>query len=219
MFLSDNAIDVSGTPRSYVCIGLVSFVSHKKTETINEFYKKFPDLKRSKWKAAKLDSKKLQQIVSFLNEKGVRMFAIEFTNRDWNKWLADLGKEALFNERIYAILYYKLLKCFCWRGRQDIEYTITVCEESNLNINSVLDTLRRLCKGGRINVVLNKGRAKYVPTIKFADFVAGSLRKINKRDLEKLTNYKIVPNELQERELTKAFRLEDKSDLKRKLGL
>ncbi len=217
MYLSDNAIDVSGRPGERVCIGFVSFNSHFKKKTISLFYKKFPSLLRSKIKATKLNENVLLNIISFLNEHKVKMYAVEFTLSDWSEWKNFLGKEAFFNERIYAILYYKLLKAFCYRGSSDFEYTVTVCEEGNLRIDRVLDTCRRLCRAGRINVFLNKGRAKHMEIIKFADYVAGALRKVNKKKLKEFEHYKILNNKLQEREVNKSFRLYKKPKILKKI--
>ena len=219
MFLSDSAIDVSGGPGDHICIGLISFNPHKKAEIIKAFYDGFPELKHSRWKATKLGRKQLHQIISFLGDKDVRMFAVEFTRRDWPEWRAYLAGEALFFERIYAILYYKLLKQWCWRGELDYEYPVTICEESNINIDKAIETCRRLCRGGRINVIFSKSRAKFNPKIKFADYVAGALRKVEKEKLKDIKNYKIVKNKLQSRELNKAFRLYKKPELKKKLGI
>lgn len=79
---------------------------------IKEFYRKFPELQRPRWNATKLKERDLYKIVLFLNEKQVKMFAVEFTKQDWQHWMNYIRAEAFYVERIYAILYYKLLKRF-----------------------------------------------------------------------------------------------------------
>jgi hypothetical protein len=215
MYVRDNAIDISGVPGDDLFVGLVSFNPYYRLEIIKKFYDKFPELKHSRWKGTKLGPKKLLQIVSFLSEEKVKMYAIKFLKKDWNFYRNYFLGTKCFEERIYAILIYKLIKKSCWRGAVDrVQYNFTLDEETNLDMGYVLTTCQKLCKAGRINVMFTTGRAKFYPLIKFADYVAAAYRKVNTKNLEKIENLKIVNNQLTPRELGKAFRLDKKSKKK-----
>jgi len=218
MFLADMAIDVSGVPKEDTYFALFSISSILRPKFTAEFYKKFPKLKHSKWKGTKLDEKQLFEIIKFFDEYKAHSYVIKFLRNDWKTWKTKLPVEPLFNERIHAIFYYKLIKASCWRGLKKEEqiYNISVDEETNVKMNSLMETCNRLCKGGRINVSFNKTRAKYSEMIKFADYAAAAYRKVNEKKLKELKHFKIANNKIIYKELNKAFRLYKKTKLKNK---
>lgn len=217
-FLADMAIDVSGTPREDNYFGLVSMNSYNRAKIADGFYKKFPELKHSRWKGTKLGSGPLLKIVEYFDKNKVHSYATRFLTKDWVRWRQNLQGEPIFNERIHAIMYFKLVKMACWRGlpkRQQI-YNISLDEETNVNMDSLMETCQRLCKGGRINVSFNKTRAKYSEMIKFADYAAAAYKKVNEKKLKGAEYFKIASNEITYNELNKAFRLYKKAGLKKK---
>ena len=219
MFLADMAIDISGSPKEDTYFGLFSINSAARPKFTVDFYKNFPKLKHSRWKGTKLGEKELLKIAKYFNENKARVYVTKFLKKDWKKWQQNLpSDEPFFNERIHAIMYYKIIKSSCWRGLKKEEqiYNISVDEETNVRMNPLIDTCIRLCKGGRINVSFNKTRAKYSEMIKFADYGAAIHRKVNEKNLKELKHFKIINNRIEYKEINKAFRLYKKRKLKNK---
>ncbi len=217
MFAIDMAIDVSGSPKEDNFFGLFSVASQKRPKMVADFYSTFPILRRSRWKGTKLGPTQLLKLMKFFDKYKIHIYTTSFSNKDWKKYREEFKGKSLFNERIHAIMYYKLIKAACFRGLKKEEqiYEISLDEETNIAMDPLIDTCIRLCKGGRINVSFNKTRAKYSQMIKFADYAAAACRKVNKKDLDKLEYFEIVKNKIQYREANKAFRLDKKKNIKK----
>ena len=198
-------IDVSGTPYGKVIMGLVSFNTNLINEILKAFKREFPQLRRSKRKGSKLAKNELKKIIEFLDQRKVRMVSICFNAEDWKYYKSKYGDRAHFKERIFGILYFMLLREIAYTN---YKYRVTVCEESFIKIEKVLDTCRRLAKANKYEFDLSTGYAKFDELIRFADYVASAQRKIDAKDLKQFKYYKILNNEISARDIYKAFRLD-----------
>lgn len=219
-FLSESVFDMSGTPREDVYIGLATFNPHYKSKIMKDFGIAFSHLKSFSYKGTKLDGKELEKIINFLNENKVKMFSIKFSSSDWSYWKKQLSEVPYFNERICALLYFKLMKKFCFPKFADPNciYPFTLCRESNIKIDLVISTLRRIARGHNFNIELKTSIARDYSLLRFADYVASAHRKTSIQKLQEFENYKIATHDFSQKELYKAFKLDQKPELAKRLG-
>lgn len=196
-------IDVSGQPYDRVIPVLLSFKTADINKITKEFRKEFPGITRCK--GTELDANKLDKIVAFLDFHKVWMSAVVFEPSDWKYYREKYCGHGYVKERIYAILYFKLLQKVC---RPRYKYGVLLCTENYLDLGRVLDTCRRLQKANKYNFDFSTGTYKYNESLRFADYVASATRKIGGKNLSKYENYSLVSNELPEEYLRKAFRLD-----------
>ena len=197
-------IDVSGTPYNDVCFGMIAYDGNRLYALKKEFEKVFPRYVSKRQKASKLKSNELAKIINFLNDfDGVKMGATLFRKSDWDAYLSDYFGRAKIKEKLYALNYLMLLKSFVFPR---YNYRLTLCNENYLDMTSVLDNLRRVLKSNRFHMEVSISSAKYNVEIKFADYVAGALRKIKPSILEGYSNYHTIKGRLSKRDLNKVFR-------------
>lgn len=121
--------------------------------------------------------------------------------------LKKYSKKGYIVERLFAILYFMLLRKFAY---PNYKYPVVVCKENYLRIEKVLDTCRRLAKANKYDFDFSVGYAKHNVLIKFADYVAAAYRKVDYKTLKQFRFYNILDNEIDRRDAYKAFRLDKK---------
>jgi len=197
------AIDVSGQPYSRVIVGLIAYDKNHINRVRKDFNKQFPRFLSKKRKGSTLKSHELTGIIKFMNSKSILMRTINFTTSDWERHREQLKGRTYFAEKMYALLYFRILKTLTLPGHH---YSVTLCNEQYLNIDRLLITLRRLAKANRFFFDLSISSAKFNQDIKLADYVAAGYRKVPLDQLQKYSNYKVVRKNISQRDLNKAFK-------------
>jgi hypothetical protein len=81
-----------------------------------------------------------------------------------------------------------------------------MCNENYLNIESVSENLRRMSRSNDFDFDISTSTAKFNSELKFADFVAGALRKLKRSVLEAFVNYHVIDFKPSSRDLNQTFR-------------
>ncbi len=197
------AIDVSGQPYDTVIVGLIAYDKNHINRFRKDFNTEFPRFLSKKQKGSILKSHDLSRIIGFVDSHNIKMGVISFTTSDWERYIKQYRGMAFFKEKMYALLYFRLLKVFTYPKHN---YQITLCSESYLNIERLQTTLRRLAKANRFDYDLSISSAKFNQNIKFADYVAAAYRKLPFNDFKMYGNYHIIRKDIPQRDLDKAFR-------------
>ena len=116
------------------------------------------------------------------------MSAIEFSSKKWPKIKEKYKNKAYIVERVYSLLYFKIIKKYCYKNTKNT-YMISLCKENNVNIAKISNYLNYLLKANKINAIVDIGYSRTNTLIKFADFVAVALRKVDKNFLDKKDKY------------------------------
>lgn len=110
------AIDVSGTPKGDVYVGLVSI----KTDQINNFEKsfkrEFPNLYyRRKYKGSKIKETELKRVIEFLDKNYIFMYANYVSKSDWHYFMNQYPNKSNPIERVYSLAYFGLIHGFVYK--------------------------------------------------------------------------------------------------------
>lgn len=197
------AIDVSGQPYGKVIVGLIAYDKNHIDRFRKDFNREFPRFFSKKQKGSALKSHDLSKIIGFMDSHDIRMGVISFTTDDWERYRKRYRGRAFFKEKMYALLYFRLLKAFTY---PKYNYQITLCSESYLNIEHLQTTLRRLAKANRFDYDLSTSSAKFNQNIKFADYIAAACRKLPFSYLKRYKNYYMIHKTIPQRDLNKAFK-------------
>ena len=180
------AIDVSGTPKDDVYVGLVSI----KTDQINKiktlFKKEFPKIYYGKHKGSKLKPDEIRKIIDFLNKNYVFMYSNHISKSDWDYFKNNYPNKTNFLERVYALSYFGLIHNFVHKYHPQ---NLVVCKENYLNINSTLNYLQYLAKSNNYTIMPSVGYADSMFIIKLADLVASARRKLDNKTFKKFYKY------------------------------
>lgn len=185
------AIDVSGHPLEKVIIGLIKLSLLDINKIMRNFKKSFPQYWRKK--GYNLNHENLKEILEFLNNNKVQMRVLHFSGNDWHFYKSKLSKKGYVEEKIFGILYFKLLEDVT---KEYNNYTVITCIESFMNINQVLNACNKLAKMKHRFFDFSFGHAKLNQAIKLADYVASSGRKLKKDDLKVYKNFKIIDKKI-----------------------
>lgn len=180
------AIDVSGTPIDDVYVGLASIATDKINRLEKSFKKSFPRIYHGKHKGAKLKANELLKVIKFLNDNNVFMFTNKISKSDWQMFKNGYLNKSYFNERIYALAYFGLVRNCAHKIHPQ---NLVVCKESYLDINKVLIYFQFLAKSNNFTIISTYGHANSTFLIKLADIVASTHRKVDNRNLVKFNRY------------------------------
>lgn len=168
-------IDVSGQPKSDVYIGMISIQNHQAIKVIKSVKKKFPWLFQRKKKASTLKPNEIDSIISLLNGLGVRMVCTQFKSKNWKDLMEFCGKGKSHNyEKIFSALYFQTLKK---HSKKENNYPVTVCVENFMDIDKVLNYLKKISSANGFNYQPSKSQARFNEMLKIADIVASIGRK------------------------------------------
>lgn len=197
-------VDVSGGPKEKTIFGCVGIKNTDVGKLVKEFRREFPKSSSKEHKSARLDENELCQIIDFLNSKDVCMTALRFENTDWRyygKRFSEVKKH--FYSRMYGLLYAKVLK---ERSLQHHIYSIVLCNEDYL---SNKELAKNICLevtrlDGYEFYISHSDNKTYFP-LKFADYVAGGLRKLGKARMQEYKHFRLIDKSIPKIYLIKAF--------------
>lgn len=206
-------------------IGVIIFNEKFRKKFLDEFQKKFPNLKNFKKKGTTLTTDKLTEIIEFMNEKRINMICLHFTKNQMinaenlvkTKIKALTGKDyniSFFRERILGILYYYAFKI---KTFPKYIYEGNICMETQIKIDKVLSKLSSISHRDNYQFYLSPNWRRLQHLLKFADFVASSGRRIDKTVLTKYPYFCMVCPEIDEYDLDLIFGINKlKDDIKKK---
>jgi len=152
---------------------------------LDEFESRFPGfLKR---KGRNLTKSELIDVISFLDEKKVRMIVYQFTPNDWQFNISYYQNKKDVEEKLIAIIYFHIAKRIMKPGYR---YSISSCIESQIgDINRVFHHFSRLASKCRILTDFSYSRASNNRIIRIVDYIAISGKNLRKVDVQKFSNY------------------------------
>jgi hypothetical protein len=128
-------VDISGVPKSSMCIGAVSFNSYQVSKFEKKFIKKFPLHKNSRWKSVRLKSDELLKIIKFLHGNKIVMGCTKISSEDWRNYKMLYNKRGYYIEKIIGIHYLNLIRGITYPiSMKDQKIDIVFCKESFMNI-------------------------------------------------------------------------------------
>ena len=209
--------DISGTIKGgNITIGTVLFNESFRPSFINQFYDEFPKLRSFNRKATTLNQDRLEDVISFIDSKGIKMTCIPlsantmytqkgFVNDEIRRITGREPKPLKdFHEKVLSVIYYYSLRD---RAIKKYIYDGQVCIESQIKIERVLSRLCQLSRrdGYSFNISFNHRRNQHL--LKFADFVASAGRRLNKGFLNSLENFNLLNCCLDKKDISYVFNL------------
>ncbi|MBU2104255.1 MAG: hypothetical protein KKF67_00555 [Nanoarchaeota archaeon] len=172
-------IDVSGQPKGTVFVGMLCVQSREITPVLKTIRRKYPWFFHRRSKGSGLKINQIQSIIALLNGMKVRMICVKFSSKEWNNLIEYCGKNRPYNiERIFSALYFQALRKYSYRNNS---YPLTVCLETFMDIDKVINYLRKISSANKVNYQVSKTQTKYNDVLKLADVVAAG----GKKSLEK----------------------------------
>jgi len=218
-------LDVSGNIKNEdFYIGTILFNELYRKKFLEEFYKKFTELKKYDAKGTTLKPSRLKEVITFLNEKKIYMTCVCFTKQKINdneiliknKIKTLTGKDrplSFFIEKIAGVLYYYALRC---QAKKNYCYDGAVCMESQIKIATVLNELHKISKRDRYHFKLYPTLRTSEHMLKFADYVASAGRKIDWTYLDSLKYFELIRPDIDDFDLNHAFRIQKLIDIQKK---
>ncbi len=194
-------IDSAGARPERVVIGLVSFNSATKDSILDDFFRTFPDF--VKRKGRNLTLPELKSVLSFLNQRKVRMATRSFSPNDWLWMGSNYGDRAYCRDKIYGMLYFQVIRTIAWKG---FRYSVTTCVESHSNILRIQKYCNRLAEFNNIRLEFSQGIDSMNRYLKIADLVASAGRRLKRDYLRKIENFKVVTQPIPDWVLWKLFK-------------
>ena len=191
-------VDISGVPKRDRCgdfqkviVSCVSFNVFTLKNKIEAFREKFPTY----WdkKGHQLTKYQLEEIVSFLDQQGVRMTTVHFDPEDWIKYKGEYPNESHIEEKIMGILYFYVMK---WVAREGYIYPVIVDTDTTFSIKQSILICQRLARSQNLTFDVSFGYVETHPELRFADWVASARRKIYPLDLNNYHHFMILRNKL-----------------------
>ncbi|MBN1896155.1 MAG: hypothetical protein JW789_00320 [Candidatus Aenigmarchaeota archaeon] len=197
-------IDVSGGPPQKTAFGLFSINRNSMNRVYKDFRKTFPRYVGKRAKASSLDEEELIKIIDFFNSNGIMMRASCVENGDWLFYKRTYEhRKKYFEERIYGMIYCTILKTVSYR---DYPYPVIMCKERYLRRpETALDICKEFSNYSGYHFSLSFGDRKVTDELRFADFIAGSAFKINRKKLENFENFHFIDIKLPRIYCLKAF--------------
>ncbi len=176
-------IDVSGQPTEEIYVGMISIEVNELTNFFRKLKKDRPRFLRHNFKGSKLPFNSIEGYLHYFNGQRVRMRCIRLKSKYWNDLRKYLENKRYWKEIIYATLYFIALKEY---SKERCTYPVVVCHETYLDIEKVINYLRKLGKAYKIEYQTSHSYASQSFMIKVADIVASAGRKARslKFDLE-----------------------------------
>lgn len=197
-------IDVSGQPYEKTTIGLGSFIIDRQNKLLKEFYKKFPDFKKSRNKGCVLKETELQNILKFLNKEKIHMTTTTIKGDYWRALKKKYSNKARFKEKIMACLYFMILKK---KSKQHFPHQVIIDKDSFMDLYKLIDYINLLANANKYDFSVSISRAKDNDLIRIVDYIAAS-HKNNKKFLEKLKYHTQLDSKIPELFLKKLFEKE-----------
>jgi len=201
-------LDVSGNIKNEdFYIGTILFNELYRKKFLEEFYKKFTELKKYDAKGTTLKPSRLKEVITFINDNEILIK---------NKIKTLTGKDrplSFFIEKIAGVLYYYALRC---QAKKNYCYDGAVCMESQIKIATVLNELHKISKRDRYHFKLYPTLRTSEHMLKFADYVASAGRKIDWTYLDSLKYFELIRPDIDDFDLNHAFRIQKLIDIQKK---
>lgn len=192
----DFYIDVSGNPKPSkgkgyedIVISAVTFNSFTFDDVNRRFQARFNKIYDKKGHKLKDDA--LLEMVQFLNEEEVRMITIPYGKLDWEKIRSEYINEANLEEKVMALLYFYLIKKIARKG---YAYSVTFDNDTTFGIKQTMKLLKRLLRQNNFNIQMSFNYRDLENGLRYPDWIAQSLRKCDRSELEKNRHYIILKN-------------------------
>lgn len=193
--------DVSGTPMENTYIGMFSLNQYTKDAILTEFTSEFPELRNLKGR--QLRKADFLKIISFLNERKVRMRVCIFTRNDWRYYWDQYNKDSQFKVKMSSLIFFKMAESIMWNNQP---YSIVSCVESQLgSIDHIFHFMNHLASRKNIRFDCSHGRGSFNRVVQIADYIAYSGKMIKVTDLEDIQYYEFIESRFSEYELKYLF--------------
>lgn len=183
------AIDVSGTPKGEIYVGLVSIKTDDFNTVRKQFQKNLPEIYKHSKKGTRLKANELKKVIEFLDKNYVYMYVCHITKSDWYFYTNRYKNKSNLFERVYALAYFGLIHSWVFKYHPQ---NLVVCKESYLDIHLTLKYFQYLAKSNNYTILSNVGYADSNFLIKLADLVASATRKVDKAELVRFEKLKIL---------------------------
>ena len=177
------SFDLSGQPPGDTHFACVCYDMDYCSDFFTNFKKQFKHSFHKKGK--QLDEETLCKMLEFLDDHQIRSYCASYYKNNWDIVFRSIPEKKGYKiDKICGIVYFILLNI---NTNPHYPYTIHVCKESFLDIDTVIGTCKDIAKMRGKNFNFAVGTDKQNDYIKISDFVASATRKIK---LEKLKSYR-----------------------------
>ncbi len=208
-------VDISGrVNKDDIYVGCILMPSSFKSAFIDQFYKEFSELRSFNKKSSDLNNNKLREVIEFMDLKRIKMCCYHLPIQQFQKGIGYVtstiknitGKEPINirnkEERLLSLAYFYALRHHAW---ENCHYDVVCCAETQIKLVHLITYLQRHSYMNNYPLHISFNWRRHEHALKFADFVAGAGKKIDKEILNNIAYFRFLDNPIDTRDIYKVF--------------